>query len=33
MESLWLSLKLATCVAAILLAIGVPVAYWLATSR
>lgn len=32
MEPLWLSLKLATCVAAILLAIGVPVAYWLATS-
>jgi molybdate transport system permease protein len=33
MESLWLSLKLATCVAVILLGIGVPVAYGLASSR
>ena len=33
MQSLWLSLRLATCVAAILLAIGVPVAHWLASSR
>src|SRR6266699_1875239 len=32
MEALWLSLKLAACVAAILLAIGMPVAYWLAYS-
>jgi len=32
MESLWLSMKLATCVAAILLVIGMPVAYWLAYS-
>src|SRR6202008_2034171 len=32
MESLWLSMKLAACVSAILLAIGVPVAYWLAYS-
>jgi len=31
-EALWLSLKLAACVAAILLAIGMPVAYWLAYS-
>lgn len=30
MESLWLSFKLAACVAAILLIIGMPVAYWLA---
>jgi molybdate transport system permease protein len=33
MEALWLSMKLATCVAAILLLIGMPVAYWLAYSR
>src|SRR6266566_3077009 len=33
MESLWLSFKLAGCVAAILLAIGMPVAYWLAYSN
>jgi molybdate transport system permease protein len=32
MESLWLSMKLAACVAAILLAVGMPVAYWLAYS-
>ena len=32
MEALWVSLKLAACVAAILLAIGMPVAYWLAYS-
>src|SRR5438046_4873138 len=32
MEALWVSLKLAGCVAAILLAIGMPVAYWLAYS-
>jgi molybdate transport system permease protein len=32
MESLWLSFKLAACVAAILLVIGMPVAYWLAYS-
>src|SRR5260370_9007634 len=32
MEALWLSMKLAGCVAAILLAIGMPVAYWLAYS-
>ena len=30
MEALWLSLKLAGCVAGILLLIGMPVAYWLA---
>src|SRR6266853_50094 len=30
MEALWLSLKLAACVAAILLVIGMPDAYWLA---
>jgi molybdate transport system permease protein len=32
MEPLWLSMKLAACVAAMLLAIGTPVAYWLAYS-
>src|SRR3989442_15437045 len=32
MEALWLSMKLAACVAAILLVIGMPVAYWLAFS-
>jgi molybdate transport system permease protein len=31
-ESLWLSMKLAACVAAILLVIGMPAAYWLAYS-
>ena len=30
MESLWLSFKLAACVASILLLIGMPLAYWLA---
>jgi len=33
MEALWLSFRLAGCVAAILLVIGTPVAYWLAYSR
>jgi molybdate transport system permease protein len=33
MESLWLSLKLASCVAAILLVLGAPLAYWLAFSK
>src|SRR5260370_25788937 len=32
MEGLWLSMKLAASVAAILLVIGMPVAYWLAFS-
>src|SRR2546430_14172809 len=32
MEALWLSMKLAACVASLLLVIGVPVAYWLAYS-
>jgi len=32
MEALWLSFRLAGCVAAILLVIGTPVAYWLAYS-
>src|SRR5258708_12221518 len=32
MEALWLSMRLAGCVAAILLVIGMPVAYWLAFS-
>src|SRR6266849_7475553 len=32
MEALWLSMKLAACVAAILLVIGTPLAYWLAYS-
>src|SRR5258707_7406581 len=32
MEALWLSMKLAACVAAILLVIGTPLAYWLAFS-
>ena len=32
MEALWLSMKLAGSVAAILLVIGMPVAYWLAFS-
>src|SRR6201998_827112 len=30
MESLWLSMKLAACVGAILLVVGTPIAYWLA---
>src|SRR5579864_4783330 len=33
MEALWLSVRLAGCVAGILLAVGMPVAYWLAYSR
>jgi molybdate transport system permease protein len=33
MEALWLSMKLAACVAAILLIIGMPVAYWLSYSN
>ncbi len=33
MDALWLSFKLASCVAAILLIIGMPVAYWLAYSN
>src|ERR1700719_4967988 len=33
MEALWLSMKLAASVAAILLVIGMPVAYWLAYSN
>jgi len=33
MEALWLSFRLAACVAAILLVIGIPVAYWLAYSK
>jgi molybdate transport system permease protein len=32
MDALWLSIKLAACVATILLLIGMPVAYWLAYS-
>jgi molybdate transport system permease protein len=33
MDALWLSIELATCVAVILLLIGMPVAYWLAYSN
>jgi molybdate transport system permease protein len=33
MDALWLSMKLAACVATILLLIGMPVAYWLAYSN
>lgn len=33
MEALWLSVRLAGCVAAILLVIGLPLAYWLAYTR
>jgi molybdate transport system permease protein len=33
MEALWLSMKLAACVAAILLVAGSPIAYWLAYSN
>jgi molybdate transport system permease protein len=33
MEALWLSLKLATCVAAILLLLGMPLAFWLAQTK
>src|ERR1700756_660071 len=33
MNSLWLSLQLAACVSFLLLAIGMPISYWLAFSR
>src|SRR5215475_13968064 len=33
MEALWLSVRLAFCVSALLLAIGLPIAYWLAYSN
>jgi molybdate transport system permease protein len=33
MEALWLSMRLAACVAGLLLAIGLPLAYWLAFSN
>jgi molybdate transport system permease protein len=33
MDALWLSFRLAACVAAILLVLGMPVAYWLAYSK
>jgi molybdate transport system permease protein len=33
MEALWLSLKLATCVALILLLAGMPLAYWLSQTK
>jgi molybdate transport system permease protein len=33
MEALWLSLKLAICVAAILLALGMPLAYWISQTK
>ena len=33
MEAMWLSLRLAACVAGLLLLIGLPLAYWLAFSR
>src|SRR5512137_885339 len=33
MEALWLSVRLAACVAAILLVIGLPLAYWLAYTK
>jgi len=33
MEALWLSVRLAGCVAAILLAVGMPLAYWLARTK
>lgn len=33
MDSLWLSFKLAGCVSAMLMVIGMPVAYWLAYSK
>ena len=33
MEALWLSVRLATCVAVILLLIGMPLAYWLAQTK
>jgi len=33
MEALWLSIRLAFCVAGILLLLGIPVAYWLSQTR
>ncbi len=33
MQALWLSVRLAGCVAAILLAVGTPLAYWLAQTK
>src|SRR5881227_1782897 len=33
MEALWLSIRLATCVAAILLLLAMPLAYWLSQTR
>ena len=33
MEALWLSVRLATCVAVILLLIGMPLAYWLSQTK
>ena len=33
MEAMWLSVKLASCVAAILLLLGMPLAYWLAYTK
>jgi molybdate transport system permease protein len=33
MEALWLSMRLAACVAAILLLLGIPLAYWLSQSK
>jgi molybdate transport system permease protein len=33
MEAMWLSVKLAGCVAAILLVLGMPLAYWLAYTK
>ena len=32
MEALWLSVRLASCVTAILLAVGIPLAYWISQS-
>ena len=33
MEALWLSMRLAACVAAILLLLGIPLAYWLSQAK
>ena len=33
MEALWLSMRLAACVAAILLLLGIPLAYWLSQTK
>jgi molybdate transport system permease protein len=33
MEALWLSMRLAACVAAILLLLGIPLAYWLSETK